>query len=240
MTATHVNPGDPLTAEAWNDLADAVNGIPAAVEAAIPEEYALTVLITNPDLDLAEVRVTAVKAGQAPVEGVPPSAAGEHHVVGGLKPGAYVIRASAPGYATAEAPANIVAGDNDSLEMALNATGVAVPNVFGRTFAEAKSDLVAEGLSVTTLRDFTGKDYVPTNPGTAAEEQPVLVQSPAAGTIVPSGSGINLVIAVEAVQDSITEVPSLIGMTLSKATSELSKQGLQVGEIVVLDTNPGS
>ncbi|MCP4600662.1 MAG: PASTA domain-containing protein [Proteobacteria bacterium] len=240
MTATHVNPGDPLSAEAWNDLVDTVNGIPAAVEAAIPEEYALEVVITNPGLDLTEVRVTAVKVDQAPVEGVQPTAEGEHHVIGGLKPGAYLVRATAPGYSTAEAPATIIAGDNAPLEMALNATGVVVPNVFGRTFAQAKSDMTAKGLSVTTLRDFTGKDYVPTNPGAAAEGQPVLVQSPAAGAIAPNGSGVNLVIAVEAVQDSIAEVPSLIGMTLSKATSELSKQGLAVGEIIILDENPTS
>ncbi len=240
MTATHVNPGDPLTAEAWNDLVDLVNGIPTAIEEAMPTELTLAVTITNPDLDPRAVRVVALKGSETSIEAVAPTVKGDPHLLGGLSPGAYTLRALAPGYVAAEEPVTVAEGSNPPVEMSLTPSAVRLPNLFGKTYKQARELIDELGLTIGSLRDFAGEDYVPTEPGGELKERPVLVQSPAAGTLVPEGSQVHLVIAVETEHKSIASVPPLIGMTLNEATAALAADGLSVGTVTVLGENPST
>ena len=77
----------------------------------------------------------------------------------------------------------------------------------------------------------------PENPGNDVITQPVLAQSPLAGTLVDTSlaaRGAALVVAVPAKLESVAEVPSLAGLTQAEAKQVLEKIGLRLGKVTVL------
>src|SRR6185436_8576946 len=90
-----VHPGEPLTAQAWNDLVNAIDDTHKFLEATT---HIVRVRITNTDLDPKAVR---------------PIANDKHHVLAELEIGAYTIRAEAPGFADATATVTIASGDQE-------------------------------------------------------------------------------------------------------------------------------
>jgi beta-lactam-binding protein with PASTA domain len=100
---------------------------------------------------------------------------------------------------------------------------VAVPNIVGRTVAEAEKLLKEVGLQLGQRSEKQG-DPVGT----------VLDQSPAAGTHVSPGSAVSVVIAVAPPDDRV-EVPELIGKSLKDAETILKDIGLRVGRVSFRD-----
>lgn len=223
--ATHVSPGEPLTAQAWNDIVDALAAAHAALLAA---QHTVRVKITNPDIELSSVRVVALKAGAAPIEAVAPVSPDARHAFTGLEPGSYTLRATAPGFASAEASVTVADQAEVEVELALNPSGALMPDLFGFALADALAELAARSIPVTGLFDFMGNQL------TATPElnlRPVLVQWPAVHSTVPPGGFARLVIGVPIDQAQSVSTPSLTGLTLAEAQAALEGLGLKLGRV---------
>jgi beta-lactam-binding protein with PASTA domain len=93
---------------------------------------------------------------------------------------------------------------------------VAVPNLVGQTQAAASAAITNAGLSVGNLTQGSANGAAPGN---------VISESPAAGTVVAAGSAVNLVVSNDDV------VPSVVGGTISAASSAITGHGLTIGTI---------
>lgn len=91
-----------------------------------------------------------------------------------------------------------------------------VPNLVGKTIAEAKTSLDELGVEFTEIQKDSSK-----TPGT------VLSQKPAAGVKVSPGTPVELTIAAL----PLIEVPAVTGKYLTKAKSALKDAGLDTGDI---------
>jgi hypothetical protein len=225
--ATHVNPGQPLTAQAWNDVIDAIDSVHKFVAASA---HTVRVRITNQGLAPALVRITAVREGGAPVDAVLPVPPDDHHILAGLEPGAYTVRAEAPSFAPATATVTVGDAPLQDIELALQAAGTFMPDLFGMQLAQARAQLAQLSIVLARLLDFTGQDLPPQNPGPDLDQTPVLVQSPAAGTVLATGASAQLVVAVPVRAETTIEVPSLAGLTQVEARKALEALGLVVGK----------
>lgn len=231
---TLVRPGQPLTAQGWNDL---VGGIDAVYQFLRATLHTVHVRITNPEVDARDVRVTATRADAAPVESVRPTAPDGEHVLTRLEPGAWTLTADLAGYQSASTPLNITDAGDTQIALALQATAQVMPDLFGLTLTTAIAALGAAGIALTRLLDFEASEYAPANPGSEQLGQPVLAQSPPAYTLVDAtlaARGAALVIAVPAKLESVAEVPSLAGLTQAEAKQVLEGIGLRLGKVTVL------
>ena len=96
---------------------------------------------------------------------------------------------------------------------------VTVPNVIGLTQAAAQTALTTAGLTVGT---------VITSPSATVPAGQVSSQEPSAGTGVPSGSAVNLVISSG---PQGVSVPNVVGQTQAAAQSAITSVGLTVGTV---------
>jgi len=96
-------------------------------------------------------------------------------------------------------------------------TTVAVRDVFGKTFEEAKKELEAQGLKVVDPVTQVDENAVP---GT------VIAQQPTANTPVTQGSTVTLTVAKASTK---VPVPDLSDMTLAQAQDALAAVGLGLG-----------
>ena len=91
-----VKAGEPVTAQGWNEIVKAVVAITQILETS--EATSLRVNVTNADADPLQTRVTAERDDGLTAEAVAPVTPGGTFMFSMLKPGAYTIRASAPGF----------------------------------------------------------------------------------------------------------------------------------------------
>ena len=229
-----VQPGEPLTAQAWNDVLDGIEGVHLYLLATM---HLVRVRITNAGLDPRVVRVTATRAEGAPVEAVRPVPPGKDHILTWLEPGAWTVSAEAPGFQTATASVTVTDAAESSVELALQPAGAFMPDCFGKPLSEAQAALTTAGIPLVRLADFTGRELPPQNPGEDADA-PVFVQWPAAGLPVPAGSGAVFVIAVPIQVEAAVEVPSLAGLTQQEAQKALEAIGLVLGKVNILQKQP--
>ena len=229
-----VRPGQPLTAQAWNDLVDGIDAVHQFLRAT---QHTVRVRITNTDVDLRDVRVTATRNDAPPVEGVRPLTATGEHVLSRLEAGSWTITASAIGFRPATTPIEVSDAGETTVSLALERAANVMPDLFGAPLSVAIRELGEAGIPFARLLDFTGTDYAPANPTNDLLGQPVLAQSPWAGALfdtTSSGLGASLVIAVPAKLESVAEVPSLAGLTQAEAKQVLEKLGLRLGKVTVL------
>lgn len=232
--ARHVNPGEPLTAQAWNDVVDGVDNIHDHLSAS---QHTVRVTITSPGVDLATVRVTATATGKPPVEAVRPVGTDTTYYLQVTEPGAYAVRAEAPGYAVATGNVTVGTTGDAALSLALTATHTPMPNVFGLTLTAARAVLTAQAITVSRLLDTQGKDLPPLTPGPDYDLSLVLMQVPPPGALVPvNGSTAALAVAVAPKLETTVEVPSLAGLTLVEAKKALEALGLVLGKVQNLQT----
>jgi hypothetical protein len=231
---TLVRPGQPLTAQAWNDIVD---GIDAAHQFLRASLHTVRVRITNAEVDAREVRVVASRNDAPPVEAVRPITPNGEHVLSRLEAGAWTITAAAVGFRPASTPVTIADAGDTSIQLALEASARVMPDLFGLRLDAAIKVLGNQGIPFSRLLDFEGTDYAPANPGNEQLGQPVLAQSPSPGALVEASreaQGASLVIAVPARLESVVEVPSLAGLTQAEAKQVLEKLGLRLGKVTVL------
>jgi hypothetical protein len=235
---TLVRPGQPLTAQAWNDLVDGIDATHQFLRASL---HTVRVRITNTELDARTVRVTATRNDVAPVESVGPLTPTGEHVLSRLEAGAWTITATVGGYRPATTPLNIADAGETTVDLALESAARVMPDLFGVRLDAAIAVLGQAGIAFSRLLDFDGTDYAPASPGTEQLGQPVLAQWPAAGTLVDASReavGAALVIAVPSRLESVAEVPSLAGLTQAEAKQVLEKIGLRLGKVTILQRRP--
>lgn len=105
---------------------------------------------------------------------------------------------------------------------------VAIPDVRGFSIRQARLDLEAAGFTLGDIQ-WTFTDSLP--------EKVVVFTFPRAGSMIPYGSAVNLLVNRGADQ-AVVAVPRVIGMSLEDATRLLEEKGLKVGEITrVVDEN---
>ncbi len=223
-----VNAGEPVTAQGWNVI---VNAIAALTDyLTTTEAKALQVSITNTGVDPSTTRVTAVKDDGVSFQAVAPVPPGTNYTFAGLKPGAYSIRVEALGFDPMTKSATVP--DVSSLSVTLTPHGAFMPKVFGETLQATLTQLKNASIAVSRILDVAGRDVAPANPGSDYNDAPVLMQFPNPGEPVPPDGSAQLVVAASLkVQQSI-ELPSLAGLTLAEAQKALEGLGLVLGTVV--------
>jgi hypothetical protein len=229
---TLVSPGEPLTAQAWNDVVNALGQVHTHLEST--EASALKVQITNAGIDLSTVRVSALRDDGIAIDAVAPVAPATLHTFAGLRPGAYSLRVDAPGFQSASL--NVTVPDANVQNVPLVAGGAFMPQVFGATLLEALAALAALQIAVGRILDVTGTDVPTANPGSIYNSAAVLMQLPLAGTPVPTGQSVQLVIAAALEAQASVEIPPLTGLTLAEAQKALESLGLVLGKVVTKQT----
>jgi hypothetical protein len=227
FTKTTVQPGEPLTAQAWNDIVNAIDG--AYQYLSSTAHTIVRVTITNPGIDLEQVRVTATRSGGAPVEAVRPVPPATEHVLSRLEAGAWTITAEAPGYSPATSAVTVADGDDKPLQLVLAKSGAFMPDLFGLTLADAKASLAQAQIPIDRLFDFNGRELLPSIPDN--DDQPVLVQLPPPARAVPAGGKARLVIGVPVQVEPAVAVPSLTSLTQQEAQKALEAVGLTLGKV---------
>jgi hypothetical protein len=232
--AKTVQPGEPLTAQAWNDIVQAVASLYGYLEST--QGTQLRVALANADVDRATARVTAVSGDGRVAEAVRPIAPDVHFVFPALAPGPYTLRVEAPGFTpvTQAVTAPLAA----PVEMTLARNGAAMPMVFGQTLEEALAALALANIGVSRIIDVTGRDVAPAKPDPGYRDAPVLMQFPDAGQPVPPDARAQLVVAVSLQAEAAVEVPSLAGLTLDEARKALEGLGLVLGKVATKKNNP--
>lgn len=110
-----------------------------------------------------------------------------------------------------------------TMRLAVHGREVQVPNLVGKTPAEARRLSEAEGLTVSVAREYYSS-FVP--------EGKVLSQVPAAGTVVRGGWELRL--AVSLGPQSVV-IPQVVGQSDRAANIILQQRGLQVSSVATMD-----
>jgi len=227
FTAREVRPGEPVTAQGWNDIIGAINDLRAFVLATTGSR--LEVRVAGPDLATDRVRVSAIAADGAVSDAAAPVPPGDSFTLIDLLPGSYTIRAEARGFAPATAATAVPAAAPVSLTLTRSVP--AMPAVFGQTLEEALAALRAAAIVPARVVDITGREVAPANPDASFNSSLVLVQVPAPGEPVASNAGAQLVISAALEVEATIEMPSLAGLTLVEARRVLDQLGLVLGNV---------
>jgi hypothetical protein len=223
-----VNPGEPLTAQAWNDVVEGIDGAYQFLQAF---QHTVRIQVTNPGLDLERVRVTAVRAGAAPVEAVRPVLPDEtEHVLSRLEPGGWTVKVETAGFDTATKAVNVPEDGAQPIPIALQQAGSFMPDLFGSTLAIARQTLADAGIHFARLFDFNGRELPPLAAG-ENDDKRVLVQWPPPDSAVPKDGGARLVIGVPVQVEPAVAVPALASLTQVEAQRALEAVGLVLGKV---------
>lgn len=227
FAAKEVNPGEPITSEAWNEL---VSGIKALNEFVLANQRtALNVQITNVDIVLDTVRVTASRDDGWLAEAVAPVSGDSVFVFASLPPGTYVIMADAPGFKASNA--NVSIPSDETVKFSLEQNGAFMPNLIGVELATALAILEDSSITVGRLLDVFGRELAPAKPTSEYANQPIVMQLPDPGDAVPPEGKVQLIVSAALQVDSSVEIPPLTGLTLTEARKALEAIGLKLGKV---------
>ena len=227
FTAKQVSPGEPITSEAWNELVSGIKSLNQFVLA--NQSTALKVQLSNVDIALNSVRVTALRDDGWLAEAVAPVDGDSLFVFASLPPGAYVIMANAPGYKASNA--NVTIPSDDPVKLTLEQNGAFMPNLVGVELASALAILDDKGISVGRLIDVVGRELPPAKPTSEYANQPILMQLPDPGDAVPPEGKVQIVVSAALQVDDSVEIPPLTGLTLTEARKALEAIGLKLGTV---------
>ena len=226
---TTVAPGDPLSAQAWNDVVTGVATLFTFIEAT--EAASIQVQISNEGIDLSSVRVTATRDDGISSEAVNPVGAATVHSFAGLRPGNYKLRAEAPGFSPASKDIVVPAdGVLPVQTLALTPNGAFMPSLFGQPLINSLTQLSSLGIAVNSIFDVTGTAVPVAAPGSAYSQSLVLLQIPPQGVPLAPGQAAQLVISAALQAEASIEMPSLAGLTFAEASKALEALGLKVGK----------
>ena len=233
FVAKQASPGEPITAQAWNDIVLAIGSIMGFLEASTGS--GLRVIVGNAGADPLKTRVLAIADNGSVTEGalIPPgateSAPGGAYSIKGLVPGSYTIRAEAPGFTAASQTVTMPV--SEPLTLTMTPSAPFMPLVFGRKLNDALSELATANINVSRILDITGQEIAPGNPPAEHRDSPVLMQFPPQGEPVAVGSTAQLVIAAALELEASVEMPSLAGLSLPEARRVLDELGLVLGRV---------
>jgi hypothetical protein len=226
---TLVQAGDPLTAQGWNDVVEAISALYTHINTR--EESSVKVQVAAPNIPSpAAIRVTATRADGISAEAVRPVPPDTFHTFSGLAPGSYTLRAEAPGYTPATItvavpPGGLTAAQN----LTLAKQSSFMPITFGATLTATLARLANLQIAVNQVLDVSGISVPADHPSAVHGAARVLMQFPPPGTPVAPGEFAQLVISARLVPEATSRVPSLVGMTVAQATAALDAVGLKVG-----------
>ncbi len=225
-TLASVNPGEPLTAQAWNSL---VNGLTALYDAVLALGGAtLEVEVTGPGAEQVTVIAEPLGEGRA-TEALPPFGTRTRHLLVGMTDGPWRVHVRAPGFAPQQREVTMPV--QDPVVVALSVDGVVVPDFFGQPVRGVLDQLRSLTLDADALLDTTGREVSRTALPPEYVDSPVLLQLPEAGAVVPSGTGrVRLVVASALRRDPVVTMPSLVGLSLTEAKQVLDRLGLALGQ----------
>ncbi len=225
-TLTSVNPGDPLTAQAWNSVVDGLQGLYDAVIAL--GGATLEVEVSGPDHRETVVIAEPLGEGRA-TQALPPFGERTRHLLVGLTDGPWRVHVSAPGFATQKR--EVTMPQTDPLAVQLSIDGVVIPDFFGQPLRGVLDKVRSLGIDADALLDTTGREVSRTSVPPEYVDSPVLLQLPEAGAVVASGTGrVRLVVASALRRDPVVTMPSLVGLSLTEAKQVLDRLGLVLGQ----------
>jgi len=226
----NVNPGEPLTADAWNGLVEGLRQVNDHVRTAV--STTLKVIIGNTVIDADRLRVIASSEdGQQIFEAVrKPGGEVLEYQFSAIPAGVYTVRAQAPGFAVGSQAVRLP--EVTDVQLTLQPAGALMPDLFGVGLLDGLKVLADLSIEVSRVIDITGRDLVPAKPGSDYEDSPILMQTPAPGEAVSLDDSAQLAVAVALRQQASVEVPSLAGLTLSEARQALESLGLVLGQVV--------
>ena len=231
--AKEVSPGEPITAQAWNDIVLAIGSIMGFLEASTGS--GLRVIVGNAAADPTATRVMAIAENGSVTEGalIPPgateSAPGGAFSIRNLTPGSYTVRAEAPGFTAATETVTIPS--TTPVTVTMTAAAPFMPLVFGMKLSDALAELATANINVSRILDITGQEVPPANPPSEHRDSPVLMQFPARGEPVAAGATAQLVVAAALELEASVEMPSLAGLSLPEARRVLDELGLVLGRV---------
>jgi len=229
LNVTPVSPGQPITAQAWNEIVQNLAQVIETLNAQAGQ--GLRVTVDNPSARPGTIRVSAIAEGPqgAVFEAAPPVAPDTAFTLTGLPPGNYTIRAEAPGFSPATTAAALPGAAPVTLTMA--AAAPIMPDIFALTLEQALSTLSTAGVVIQRVVDVTGRDVAPANPGAGFLATQVLMQLPEAGEPAPASSGAQLVITAPLEEQPTVVMPSLSGLSLNEVRQVLDDLGLTLGTV---------
>ena len=180
--------GGTRTAQAWNDVVNAIADLRGFVEATTGAR--VQVQVAGPSIETDSVRVSAIAADGGVTDAAAPVPPSDSFTLSDLL-GFYTIRAEARGFTAATAAVAIPAEAPVSLTLTRSAP--AMPAVFGLTLEQALAALRTAAIVPARVVDITGRDVPPANPGAEFNSTLVLVQLPPPGYPVAADSGAQLV-----------------------------------------------
>ena len=226
-----VEPGRPITAQGWNAIVDALGALYDAVLAFGSGNVAVSVQADGQVVDGVEIVAEPTGDG-LPVAGLPLFGTRTTYLVTGVSDGAWRLHVSAPGYTTQVIDVTLPVTSPVTVNLAR--AGVVVPDLFGTAYSAALASLAGAGLQAELVVDTMGEEISRAQVPAEYQNQPVLAQLPAAGTVVDaSTTRLRLVVAAAVRDDPIVTVPSLIGLTQAEASRALEKIGLRLGKVTV-------
>jgi hypothetical protein len=224
-------PGRPITAQGWNAIIDAVDALYDAVLAI--GSGTLTVSVQADGQPVPDATVIAEPTGEGqPVRGLPLFGSRTNYLVTGVNDGAWRVHVSAPGYTTQILDTTVP--ETSPLVVNLGRAGVVVPDLFGVALQGGLNTLRATNLDVDVIVDALGKEISRTQVPAEYQNAVVLMQLPAAGSVIdPATTRLRLVVAAAVREEPIVALPSLIGLTQAEAATALSAVGLRLGKVTL-------
>lgn len=227
FAAKPVNPGEPVTAQAWNELVNGLANVVGFLHATAGSS--LSVIVGNEDADPAATRVAAIGPNGVVVDAARPLGETEAFTLRGLPPGAYTVRVESPGFNPAQT--SVTLPTEEPVSISMERTAPLMPKVFGTELQSALATLATRNIVVSRVVDITGRDVPPGNPGTEFGSTLVLAQLPGSGVAVPAGQTVELVVSASLEVEATVEMPSLAGLTLTEVRRVLDDLGLVLGKV---------
>ena len=228
FTKTHVTPGEPVTAQAWNAIVDGLFDVQALLSTG---SGTVRVAITGEPRDIDAARVVATDAGGVRFAAVPPSHPGDPFVFPRLTAGAYAITVTAPSCTDGTASvtvANDGTASPNPVPVALTFSGKRMPNVLGVKWKDAVVGPPPLQAVDPLVLDASGKGVPLSGFDAAYAEVPVIMQWPDPDEIVPARSRPWVILAAIVTPAVLVPTPGLIGLTIAEAQAEAAKLGLVI------------
>lgn len=234
------HPGDPITSEGWNNIVAAVKTLFDHANRGLGT-LSVSVKAQTNTTPIPAARVTLKPTGETGVvrTGHYAGADVQRFLVPELLPGAYQLVVEAAGFGP---QTRDVVMDAEDVELTVELTPTevlsAAPNLFGRPLADAIQVVSTAGFQLVRVVDSHGRDVAVATLDDQMRRQPVIGQTPEAGTPIPTNAPIQLGVAAPAEYATRVTVPDVRGLTVDQARAALEAVGLTLGTSTAVTTKP--
>ncbi len=229
-----VSPGQPVTAQGWNELVGGLSDLYDEVLAF--GTGALEVSVVDDADPVLGATVTAVPIGDGqPTRAIAPFPGRSTYTLVGLSDGNWTVHVVADGYQTQSIEVTVPRSEPLPVNLLIN--GSVMPDLFGRELRSALTDLAAASIGVDLIFDTTGRELPRASLPPEYDGAPVLFHTPSAGDVIGAGRReVRLVVASAIRRDPVVVMPSLIGLTYDEAAGVLERLGLRLGTSTIRQT----